>query len=74
VWVATYGDLGLCTLDGSSLSPVKPNLLVSDLDARGNLVFTTSSRIGDTADGAAWSAYSTVDFINATAGQDPLWD
>ncbi|MBZ0119680.1 MAG: hypothetical protein K8H88_22015 [Sandaracinaceae bacterium] len=74
VWVATFSDRGLCTLDGPALTPVKPNLLVSDLDARGTLVFTTGNRIGDTVDGAAWTAYSTVDFINATSNEPPLWE
>lgn len=51
VWVATWGDRGLCKWVDGALVSIKPNLQVLQLAADDALLFVTMERVGSTADG-----------------------
>ena len=74
VWVATLGELGLCVWEKGALESIKPNLQVTHLDARHNLLFTTSGMLGETEDGESFSAFPVDEFSDAVEEVDPLWE
>jgi len=74
VWVGTSGELGLCTLDGDRLVSRKPNLRVTRIDARGELLLSCRDIVACTADGAAFIGSRIAGLRNVlTALEPPRW-
>ncbi|MCA9604731.1 MAG: hypothetical protein KC619_04020 [Myxococcales bacterium] len=73
LWVATLGDLGLCKLVDRALESFKPNLLVTHLDDRGALVYTTTAKIGETTDGLKFTSFNVSAFEGAASSDPPAF-
>ena len=73
VWIGTYGDLGLCTLDGNSLVSVKPTLQVSWLEPHDVLLFATPLWVGHMADESSAQFYMIAGFEDSIRHKPPLW-
>ncbi len=73
VWVGSDDPHGLSKLTGATLASVKPNLTAMSLDARGDLVVTTTGHIAGTSDGKAFAAHGIAAFLSALKNDRPMW-
>lgn len=73
VWVASWGDRGLSTVEGATLRSRKPNIRAIQLAAAERMLYVTPEKVGSTGDAEKYNSYDTSVLARLTASTAPLW-